>query len=124
MKKRIMMSYKNLFILAVLISLTGCSVQKSEVAVPMTLEDHLNKIMMIWPGSYSNAAQIAEVEKSGGKVWRVDDSGEGGYLDLTSHYILLDRPDIGEHVMYVEEYRDNMPSETYRQRIYTMKLHR
>jgi len=45
-----------------------------------------------------------------------------GWLQLTSHYIPIDKPDIGEHLLYVEEYRDGIVDSTYRQRIYKLHL--
>lgn len=92
------------------------------------LEQDLAQIMAWWPGTYSNDAQVAEVEeKMGeenftGEVWRVDNSGMGGYLNVTSHYAKIDFPELGENVLYVEEYRDGDPSETYRQRIYNLTI--
>jgi len=111
----------------VLLSLViGCQNKKSIVVVesdegPSLIQD-LVEIMEMWPGSYSNEDQVQEVIAAGGDIWREDDSGEGGYVHLTSHYISLDRPDIAEHTLYVEEYRDNDPSITYRQRIYTLAI--
>ena len=95
---------------------------KSSFGQMISLSDQLEEIMNYWPGEYSNTAQINKVWEEGGKVWRVDNSGEGGFLHITSHYIRLDRSDIGKNVLYVEEYRDNIPSETYRQRIYTLSV--
>lgn len=94
------------------------------------LEQDLRQIMRWWPGTYSNDRQIAEVERLAaesaenytGEVWRVDGTGMGGYLNVTSHYVRLDRPDLGDHVLYVEEYRDADPAEIYRQRIYTLAI--
>ena len=92
------------------------------------LEQDLAQIMAWWPGSYNNDTQVAEVEaRMGednftGEVWRIDGSGMGGYLNVTSHYIRLDAPEIGENVLYVEEYRDGEPGETYRQRVYTLSV--
>ena len=101
-------------------------------AMPATaqspLEQDLAQIMAWWPGSYNNDTQVAEVEaRMGednftGEVWRIDNSGMGGYLNVTSHYIRLDAPEIGENVLYVEEYRDGEPGETYRQRVYTLSV--
>ncbi len=88
----------------------------------VTPEDQLAEIMTMWPGTYNNDQQIAEVEKEGGKVWRFNDEGKGGYLELESHYIKLNKPTIGEHVLYVEEYRSHQPDSTYRQRIYTIGI--
>ncbi len=121
--------YFTLMIAGLLIS--ACADKKSSTAVneaksadtaPMTLEDHVQEIMDMWPGSYRNDEQIKKIEEKGGKIWRIDDSGQGGHLDITSHYIKIDKPDIGDHVLYVEEYRDGVPDETYRQRIYTLSI--
>lgn len=92
------------------------------------LEQDLAQIMAWWPGTYSNDKQVAEVEERmgeenfTGEVWRVDNSGMGGYLNVTSHYARIDFPELGENVLYVEEYRDGDPSETYRQRIYNLTI--
>ena len=92
------------------------------------LEQDLAQIMAWWPGTYNNDSQVAEVEaRMGeenftGEVWRLDGSGMGGYLNLTSHYLRLDAPEIGDDVLYVEEYRDGQPDETYRQRVYTLSV--
>ena len=98
------------------------------VAAQSPLEQDLAQIMKWWPGTYSNDAQVAEVEEQmgeenfTGEVWRLDNSGMGGYLNVTSHYAQLDMPELGENVLYVEEYRDGDPSATYRQRIYVLSI--
>ena len=97
----------------------GC---KSSFGSSNDLKSQIAEIMEIWPGTYTNAKQIDDVIESGGKVWRLDDSGEGGYLHITSHYVKINLPDVGQHVLYVEEYRDDAPEETYRQRIYTLDI--
>lgn len=92
------------------------------------LEQDLAQIMAWWPGTYKNDRQVAEIEERmgeenfTGEVWRIDGSGMGGYLNVTSHYIRLDAPAIGDNVLYVEEYRDGQPDETYRQRVYTLSI--
>ena len=92
------------------------------------LEQDLEQIMAWWPGTYNNDRQVAGVEERmgeenfTGEVWRLDGSGMGGYLNVTSHYIRLDAPAIGDNVLYVEEYRDGQPDETYRQRVYTLSV--
>ena len=92
------------------------------------LEQDLAQIMAWWPGTYNNDIQVAGVEERmgeenfTGEVWRLDGSGMGGYLNVTSHYIRLDAPAIGDNVLYVEEYRDGRPDETYRQRVYTLSV--
>lgn len=127
------MKNKSCFIVIILASLlfvASCKPSKNTVAdiAPVeskkaqTIDDQLNEIMTWWPGTFNNDKQIAEVIKQGKDVWRIDDSGEDGYLHIQSHYIKLDKPGIGDHVLYVEEYRDHEPSETYRQRIYTLSI--
>ena len=92
------------------------------------LEQDLEQIMKWWPGTYNNDRQVADVEAQmgeenfTGEVWRLDGSGMGGYLNVTSHYIRLDAPAIGDNVLYVEEYRDGQPGETYRQRVYILSV--
>ena len=88
----------------------------------MTKQAQLQEIMEIWPGTYSNTKQINTLQRQGQDIWRLDDSGKDGYLEIKSHYIKLNLPDIADHVLYVEEYRDNIPEETYRQRIYTLSI--
>ena len=92
------------------------------------LQQDLEQIMAWWPGTYNNDRQVAGIEAQmgeenfTGEVWRLDGSGMGGYLNVTSHYIRLDAPAIGDNVLYVEEYRDGQPDETYRQRVYTLSI--
>lgn len=90
--------------------------------VVATPEEQLAEIMAIWPGKYNNDIQIAELEKAGEKIWRFNGEGKGGYLEIESHYIKLDNPEIGNNVLYVEEYRSHQPDSTYRQRIYTIDI--
>ncbi len=99
--------------------ISSCSTSKNLNNTP---GGQLAEIMEFWPGTYNNDKQIAAAEKQGKAVWRIDDSGEGGYLNIESHYIKLDLPEIGENVLYVEEYRDHQPNEIYRQRIYTLSV--
>ena len=95
---------------------------KSQFGTANSLEGQLKEIMKEWPGTYNNDVQIAKIKAEGKDVWKIDDSGKNGYLQLQSHYIKVDKPEIGNHVIYVEEYRDHQPNETYRQRIYTLNV--
>lgn len=130
------MNFKTKYLIACLItglSVMACNtsntitkqstdIRDSPTSLTLSPMQQLNEIMNIWPGTYNNDKQIEEITKLGYEVWRIDDSGENGYLQLQSHYIKLNRPDIGENVLYVEEYRDYKPEETYRQRIYTLSI--
>lgn len=111
-----------IYLLLIISLLSNCMGTKPDIATEVSIDDHLNRIMNMWEGQFRNSHQIREISDKGGDIWRIDDSGEGGFLDVTSHYIKLNRPDIGSHVMYVEEYRDEKPDETYRQRIYTLAV--
>ncbi|MFP2995400.1 CpcT/CpeT family chromophore lyase [Spongiivirga sp. MCCC 1A20706] len=102
--------------------ITMIAVLVSTISFGQALEEQLTEIMNFWPGTYNNDKQIATAKKAGKDIWMVDDSGKGGFLQITSHYIKLDRPDLGEHVLYVEEYRDHDPKNAYRQRIYTVSI--
>lgn len=112
--------------LTVLAVISGASAIQAQTP----LEKDLEQIMAWWPGSYNNDRQIAAVEQAAaaasgnytGEVWRADDTGFGGYLHVTSHYFRLDLADIGDHVLYVEEYRDGSPDKIYRQRIYLLSI--
>ncbi len=115
------------FLIALLLVASSCKEKAKQtkeleerVVKELTFNEQMDEIMRMWPGKYNNDKQCAEAEANGEDVWRLDDSGENGYLNIESHYIKLDRPDIGERVLYVEEYRDHQPDSTYRQRIYTI----
>ncbi|MEQ8507795.1 MAG: chromophore lyase CpcT/CpeT [Rhodospirillaceae bacterium] len=117
-----------IFALAALGATLGSALTTTPVQAQSPLEQDLAQIMAWWPGTYNNDKQVAEVEaRMGednftGEVWRVDNSGMGGYLNVTSHYARIDFPALGENVLYVEEYRDGNPDETYRQRIYNLTI--
>lgn len=114
-----------ILVFTLLLVMASCGEQKKKETVEteaktLTLEQQMDEIMAMWPGTYNNDKQCAEAEAKGEAIWRLDDSGENGYLNVQSHYIKLDRPEIGKHVLYVEEYRDQQPDSIYRQRIYTI----
>lgn len=124
-------SYKFMAALIILLSIIGCKEGTKKVPseeVPLkgikakSPKDQIVELMEMWPGTYNNDKQIAQVIKDGGKVWRFNGEGKGGYLELQSHYIKLNNPEIGENVLYVEEYRGHQPDSTYRQRIYTINV--
>ena len=100
------------------------TVTKDEVIekTAITPQEQLDEIMSFWQGTYNNDLQIAEAKKAGQDVWQLDDTGKDGWLQIESHYLKIDNPAIGEHVLYVEEYRDHQPDSTYRQRIYTLEV--
>ena len=85
-----------------------------------TADRDLDRIMEIWPGTYNNDRQIAQAKTRGEAVWEFDGTGKGGWLQVQSHYIKMNNPELGTRVLYVEEYRNHQPDSTYRQRIYTL----
>lgn len=81
------------------------------------LEGHLRLMMQWWPGEYDNHEQI--VRQSGG--------GLGApvfepVFRIHSHYITLDLPELGENVLYVEEFLNGDPAEISRIRVYSLSV--
>lgn len=79
----------------------------------------IDEIMAWWPGDYNNDAQLEKLRSEGKPVWAEDGSGEGGHIEVTSHYRTVDLPAFGENVLYVEELKHGKPDLVFRQRIYT-----
>lgn len=106
-----------------LIGATSCKEGKKKVTEMVqeeTPEMQIQSIMKMWPGYYNNNVQTDAAAAKGEAVW-TGDADNGGWLNVHSHYIPIDKPEIGDNLLYVEEYRDGDPSLSYRQRIY--KLH-
>ena len=102
---------------------TEASAEAEEVLkVATTPEEQLAEIMEFWPGKFNNDQQIEKAKEAGEEVWMFDDTGEGGWLQVESHYIKINNPTIGKNVLYVEEYRNHEPDSIYRQRIYTLDI--
>ena len=94
----------------------------STVAVGDTLSEDLDLIMSWWSGDYDNSAQIAALRTQGKSVWAEDGTGEGGHIEVTSHYRPVALPAFGDHVIYVEETKHGDPANIFRQRIYTLRI--
>ena len=82
--------------------------------------EEIQDVIKQWAGAYNNDIQIKERKAAGDPILSLG-ADNMGWLQLTSHYVPINNPDLGEHLLYVEEYRDANPDSTYRQRIY--KLH-
>lgn len=80
----------------------------------------LETVMSWWNGDYNNEAQLAGLLEDGKPVWREDGSGEGGHIQVTSHYRPIDLPAFGDNVIYVEETKHGKPDLIFRQRIYSL----
>lgn len=101
----------------ILAAQTACA-----AATEASLEEDLATIMTWWNGDYDNDRQIRQLEAADQPVWRADDSGKGGHIEVTSHYRPVLLPAFGEHVIYVEETKHGDPDELFRQRIYTLTI--
>ncbi len=81
------------------------------------LEGHLSLIMQWWPGEYDNHEQI--VRQSGGGI---SIHVYEPVFRIHSHYVKLDMPELGENVLYVEEYLNNDPANISRIRVYNLSI--
>ena len=81
------------------------------------LDGHLRLMMEWWPGEYDNHEQI--VRQSGGGI---SVHVYEPIFRIHSHYIRLDLPELGENVLYVEEYLNDDPSNISRIQVYTLSV--
>ncbi len=77
------------------------------------LEREIEYLMELWPGDYDNREQIQFDFNAGKRTFET-----GAHLRIHSQIRRVDLPAFGEYVLYVEEYRDNDPSNIFRQRLY------
>lgn len=98
------------------------AVESAGSDAPATLAADIEEIMTWWNGDYDNARQVEALRAAGKPIWGADDSGEGGHIEVTSHYRPVDLPAFGEHVIYVEETKHGDPNNLFRQRIYTLAI--
>ncbi|MEM1261741.1 MAG: chromophore lyase CpcT/CpeT [Pseudomonadota bacterium] len=107
-----------LVLLAASLGISACSSGSSEIE--QTPIATLPIVMAWWNGDYNNDRQIETLLAAGKPVWRADDSGEGGHIEVTSHYRPVALPELGDNVIYVEETKHGDPNNIFRQRIYTL----
>lgn len=114
--------------LACMAMASGCTYEpKAESAgstATSSAQEDLNRIMTWWNGDYNNDRQLAALAAAGKPIWRADDSGKGGHIEVTSHYRPIDLPAFGDNVIYVEETKHGVPDNIFRQRIYTVAIDR
>ena len=79
------------------------------------LERELETLMVMWPGDYDNREQLG-FDAAVGKR----DTDSGGHLRVHSQIRRVDLPNLGEYVLYVEEYKNNDPTSIFRQRLYVL----
>lgn len=77
------------------------------------VERELEYLMEIWPGDHDNREQLQFDSDVGKKSLETD-----GHLRVHGQISRVDLPAFGEHVLYVEEYKNNDPSSIFRQRLY------
>lgn len=121
-------SHKSLrfgLLLAAIPLLAACETLPKETAaatLPSDPEAQLAQIMEWWPGDYNNDAQLEQLAAQGKPIWRKDDTGKPGHIEVTSHYRAVDLPAFGENVLYVEETKHGEPGNIFRQRIYVLSV--
>ena len=79
------------------------------------LEIHLDLLKQWWQGHYDNHEQIVR-QSGGGLAEPVFDP----IFRLHAVYKSIDLPEVGDHVLYVEEYKNNDPENLYRIRLYNL----
>ena len=79
------------------------------------LERELEYLMTIWPGDYDNREQLT-FDAGVGKT----DLETGGHLRVHAQIRRVELPAFGDHVLYVEEYKNNDPRSIFRQRLYVL----
>ncbi len=78
-------------------------------------ERELEYLMKIWPGEYDNVEQI---DFDG--YLKKDTSEKGKHERVHNFTKKIALPNFGAHVLYVEEYQNDMPSNITRQSIYSL----
>ncbi|MEO0996685.1 MAG: chromophore lyase CpcT/CpeT [Pseudomonadota bacterium] len=117
------MQYRNnRFHVIALLAAAGFSAGPAAADAKTPGESDLDRVLDWWAGDYDNDRQIERLTAEGQPVWRADGSGEGGHIEVTSHYRRVELPAFGEHVLYVEETKYGDPDEIFRQRIYTLNV--
>ncbi len=105
---------------------TGCMAKSGAQSAGSTAvspaQQDLNTIMQWWNGDYNNDRQLMALAAEGKPIWRVDDTGKGGHIEVTSHYRPVSLPEFGKYVIYVEETKHGEPDNIFRQRIYTFSI--
>ncbi|MEQ8734162.1 MAG: chromophore lyase CpcT/CpeT [Rhodospirillaceae bacterium] len=79
------------------------------------LERELEYLMEIWPGNFDNREQV-QFDADMGKP----DYESGAHLRVHGQVSRVDLPQFGEHILYVEEYKNDDPKDIFRQRLYEL----
>ena len=70
-----------------------------------------------WTGEFDNNEQV--VRQSGGGL---SPPADEPHFRIHGHYLPVQIPDIGEHVLYVEEYKNDDPDNLYRIRLMSLRI--
>lgn len=81
------------------------------------LDNHAQILMRWWPGEYDNHGQVVRQSPSG-----IAPLVNEPVFRLYSHYVALDLPALGDHVIYVEEYKNDDPANIYRIRLLSLSI--
>lgn len=107
-----MIRFTSLLIGLSLLATASASAQERRYTL---LERELEYLMEIWPGDFDNREQLQFDSDVGKRTMET-----GGHLRVHGQIRRVDLPAFGEHVLYVEEYKDNDPSSIFRQRLYEL----
>ena len=80
------------------------------------LAAQLERLVQWWTGEFDNNEQI--VRQSGGGL---SEPKYTPHFRIHSHILRIDYPDFGEHVLYIEEYKNGDPEDLYRIRLLALE---
>lgn len=81
------------------------------------LNNHAQILMRWWPGEYDNHGQVVRQSPSG-----IRPLVNEPVFRLYTHYVALDLPALGDHVLYVEEHKNDDPADIYRIRLLSLSV--
>lgn len=99
------------FLILSLHTLTASALSEQDLQVQLDL------LMSWWPGNYDNNEQIVR-QSGGGLSAQVYEP----HFRLHAIYRRVELPSLGDHVLYVEEYKNNDPENLYRIRLYSLGI--
>jgi hypothetical protein len=107
----------NRTMLAVVVGLLAMSAATSQADTQADLERQLQLLMDWWPGEYDNHEQI--VRQSGGGLSK---PVYAPHFRVHAHYLRVELPELGAHVLYAEEYKNGVPADLHLARLYSVAI--